>query len=190
MTDIVDKIRKLCGFYSSIMPHLLEIIIIIIIRVWNGTGKMLSIFLSVQHFDLGLIDPVQFYVTVFLHETHLAQLNWLHNLESPVAPTPRKGFLSNIPRSLDNFRLTAVFIDPFSQSDSPCSISSPPSQFYSISPSVMWSWEALGAAAGAAVTGTADVLNWLPWGSPLGGAEEGTNCGGMLKRTRAHAGLV
>ncbi|KAK5848625.1 hypothetical protein PBY51_006222 [Eleginops maclovinus] len=54
--------------------------------------------------------------------------------------------------------------------------------------SLMWSWEAFGTVAGAAVTSEADHLNWSPWGRPLGGAEQGSNCGGMLERT--HAGLV
>jgi len=54
---------------------------------------------------------------------------------------------------------------------------------------MMWSWEALRTAAGAAVSGTADTLNWLPWGSPLGGAEQGSYSGGMKRRAKAHAGL-
>lgn len=40
----------------------------------------------------------------------------------------------------------------------------------------------------AAVASVADNLNWLPWGSSRGEAEEGTNCRGMMKKTRAHAG--
>ncbi|KAK1890173.1 hypothetical protein KUDE01_014845 [Dissostichus eleginoides] len=81
--------------------------------------------------------------------------------------------------------MVAVCIDPLSPPDPLCSASSPPCQCY---PSLMWSWEAFGAAAGAAVTSEADNLNWFPWGRPLGGAEQGSNCGGMLERT--HAGLV
>lgn len=45
-----------------------------------------------------------------------------------------------------------------------------------------------GGSVGAAVTSVADNLNWLPRGFAQGEAGEGTNCRGMMKRIRAHAG--
>lgn len=123
---------------------------------------------------------------VFLCETHLAQLNCLQTPGVICSPhSPIKGSSPTSPAPL-----IIVSIDPFFYSTRPVPCRPQPASS-KVFPHQWCGAERLrGAAAGAAVTGTVDILNWLPWGSPLGGAEEGTNCRGMLKRTRAHAGLV
>lgn len=114
----------------------------------------------------------------------------LHNPRSPCRPpTPQKRSLSNRPQSFDAFRVTAGLHWSFLPLWLSLSLPSPP---FRASSTVFLhqrcrAGRLSGLAAGAAVTGTADTLNWLPWGSPLGGAEQGNNCGGMLKRTRAYS---
>lgn len=153
-----------------------------------------SIFVSVPHFDLRWLHVLPFMCQLLMKRS-------LHCCSEGVTECTQREVTLERPLSIRGFSQTyqgllmlsgwlLVVIDPFSPSDSLCSISPIPRQFYSVSPSVMWSWEVFRTAAGAAVTGTAGTLNWLPWGPPFGGAEQGSNGGGMLTRTRAHAGLV